>query len=173
MVQSCRCPEPNPECNRAGIPMVGRMWELCSGKCPAERPCTALMSEQYRALWDGKVPPTPTNSGETGKLQITVPQAKPGTKKNKLWKFMGQMYSYLEAHARWKLAGSPVPSPEQLAEREAACKSCPYYDVLKDGCKVCGCGLDGGSLDEKRRMATEMCPAEPPRWEAIQIGVIS
>lgn len=52
MAKPCECPHPNPECTRSGQPMVGRLWELCSGSCPSERPCSQEMSEAYRTRWD-------------------------------------------------------------------------------------------------------------------------
>ena len=35
---NCVCEAPG-FCERFVQPMPGRLWELCSGKCPAERPC--------------------------------------------------------------------------------------------------------------------------------------
>jgi hypothetical protein len=40
----CLCQAPNRFCRRAGVPMVGRLWELCQ------------TSEAYRNAWDGTVP---------------------------------------------------------------------------------------------------------------------
>ena len=89
------------------------------------------------------------------------------SRRSKLWRFAGQAYSYLEAKARWIAAGCPRPTEKQLAEREAVCRGCSHYRLQQDGCGLCGCGVDGGSLDEKRRMATEECPDNPPRWRAL------
>ncbi len=57
------------------------------------------------------------------------------------------------------LTGSPVMVSEAVyAERTAICKACEHYDAVADKCRVCGCyGL-------KRRLATERCPLDPPRW---------
>jgi hypothetical protein len=41
-VPPCRCDAPNPECHRAGVPMVGGRWELCQ------------TSAIHRALWDAR-----------------------------------------------------------------------------------------------------------------------
>lgn len=43
----CVCPAPNALCKRAGVEMVGRLWELCSG-----HNCTQTQSDAYRRLWD-------------------------------------------------------------------------------------------------------------------------
>ncbi len=48
-------------CRRAGRAMSIRDHELCSGACPAERPCPAPLSEQMRRHWDG-LPPLKTAS---------------------------------------------------------------------------------------------------------------
>lgn len=96
-----------------------------------------------------------------------IAQKSVGSRPYRLWRFGGQVLSYLQAKARWVAAGCPQPTPEQLAEREATCRTCPSWNSGRDGCGKCGCGIDGGSLDEKRRMATEECPDEPPRWKAL------
>ena len=40
--------------------MVGRLYELCSARCPVERPCTPEMSEAARAAWDAAALPAAT-----------------------------------------------------------------------------------------------------------------
>jgi hypothetical protein len=114
----------------------------------------------YRARIDGgEVPPVQPQ-----------PPVDPQTIPSRLWKWAGQAWSYMEAKARWKLAGSPVTPPAVLAIREATCRGCGQHDAARDGCRVCGCGIDGGSLAEKRSMATEECPADPPRWLALPLA---
>src|SRR5215831_11102621 len=49
--QPCRCAAPNRDCFRAGTPMNGRLWQLCSGTN-----CAPTLSLQYRAIWDGISP---------------------------------------------------------------------------------------------------------------------
>ena len=44
----CRCPQPDAACRRAGLPMTGRLWELCAGAN-----CSAQQSAAYRQRWDG------------------------------------------------------------------------------------------------------------------------
>ena len=114
---------------------------------------------EYKQMWDSSTQP---HKGVAAKEAV-----EPGSRPNKLWKFAGQLFSYVQAQARWVAAGSPVPTPEELAFREEQCHTCPKWDKEKDGCKVCGCGIDGGSLDCKRRMSTEECPLEPPRWKSL------
>jgi hypothetical protein len=53
--------------------MLGRQWEICSGNCPAERPCTKEQSEHWRGVWDGEIkqdvpapiPPYPMSAVQT------------------------------------------------------------------------------------------------------------
>ncbi len=47
--EPCRCPEPNPECMRAGQPMIGQLWEYCSGNCGS---CQPFTSNNMRYQWD-------------------------------------------------------------------------------------------------------------------------
>src|SRR5262245_34249619 len=49
----CECPGPG-FCNRYQRRMNIRQWELCSGKCPPERPCREADSEGLRRLWLGE-----------------------------------------------------------------------------------------------------------------------
>jgi len=109
----------------------------------------------YQAYWDGQ-PEIITRS--------PLPTYRPT---RTIWRFLGQIVSYTEAVVKWKLAGSPVTPPEELAHREFICKACPRWYAQMDGCRICGCGTEeGGSLKEKRAMATEACPDTPPRWPA-------
>jgi len=114
--------------------------------------------QDYRRMWD------------TDHATVVAPVASQPVwrsappRRTGFWRAAGQFLSYAEAMLRWNLAGRPVTLPQDLAKREAACKACVFWDSVKDGCKVCGCGIEGGSLDQKRRMATEMCPANPPYW---------
>jgi hypothetical protein len=137
---------------RSGLILTGRQAELYTGDCPPSRPCSKMAVALYRKRYDS----TPTEK--------PVPTLPPGTAKSKLWKFAGQLYSYLEAKARWAAAGCPVPTQEELKRRELLCFTCVWHDSKKDGCRICGCGDTGGSLSEKRGMETEHCPAEPPKW---------
>lgn len=48
----CTCETYDTRCTRAGRPMGIRDWEICSQKCPPERPCTEEQSLKYRERWD-------------------------------------------------------------------------------------------------------------------------
>ena len=52
---------------------------------------------------------------------------------------------------------------EVAAARLAACQSCPHYRPSDSRCALCGCCL-GDSICAKLKLATEHCPAAPPRW---------
>lgn len=63
---------------------------------------------------------------------------------------------------RWARARFPRPAAEELAARADACSLCPLQQHLGprgvvERCVSCGCWLP-----LKRRMASELCPAE--RW---------
>jgi hypothetical protein len=79
----------------------------------------------------------------------------------------GQLRNAARATARLARAiatGARVfVSPETAAARLAACQTCPHYRLSDARCALCGCCL-GRPLLDKLRLATETCPANPPRW---------
>jgi hypothetical protein len=78
---------------------------------------------------------------------------------------LSKMTRFGKALLNWAKQGFPVCTEEQLAERRAVCESCIHFggakEILKVGCKKCGCsGL-------KLALSSERCPDNPPRWKAI------
>lgn len=74
-----------------------------------------------------------------------------------------QLWSYKEALVRWKKAGYPVRTDEEVKEiHEKKCVPCSWYDKDKKRCKGCGCRVSAGSVAvlNKIKMATEHCPRE-------------
>lgn len=65
MIPPCICPAPG-YCERWQRTMTGRVYELCSGRCPPERPCSGKVSSMYRAMWDAAMKGLPVGP------QITV-----------------------------------------------------------------------------------------------------
>lgn len=66
------------------------------------------------------------------------------------------------AAARFVGSGLKVAPPEVQAERLAICSACPNWIAGGRRCSLCGC-----MTDYKIKMASERCPAEPPRWPAM------
>lgn len=99
--------------------------------------------QRYRDVWDKQTP-----SKEPGLVQ-------------KAW-------SYAKAVARWKVAGEPTRSKDEVNHIfETQCRPCQHFVVKKDGngsCKLCGCKLSKlpEGLKNKIAMATESCPIG--RW---------
>jgi hypothetical protein len=60
MNEPCLCKEPNRFCRRAGVPMVGRLWELCQ------------TSEDYRNAWDGALPANRPRCVHLGRITGSV-----------------------------------------------------------------------------------------------------
>ena len=74
-----------------------------------------------------------------------------------------QLWLYRDALVKWKKAGYPVRTNEEVKEiHEKKCKPCSWYDSDKKRCKGCGCRVtDGGvAVVNKIKMATEHCPRE-------------
>ncbi len=80
-----------------------------------------------------------------------------------------QAASFVSAEARWIGAGRPIRSEARVAEIFAICQACQHFrpgaSELEGSCVVCGCRLRRtGGLFNKIQMATEGCPAKPPKW---------
>ena len=73
---------------------------------------------------------------------------------------------YGKAVAVWTAAGAPTRSQAEIDERLAICQACPEYSPEHSACKLCGCNINAqaNGLKNKLAMATEKCPAKPPRW---------
>ena len=154
-VEKCRCDGPNRECRRAGLPMVGRLWEICSGRCPSERPCTISQSENYRRYWDSNEQVS-TNSPHPYHSRIYL--------RLQLWwrinKAKRRRYlRFLQAVLRHVLAGLPRASAADVEARRRICDPCFWRDKKTDTCTQCGCRLGGKKeLVAKLSWAGEKCP---------------
>jgi hypothetical protein len=75
-----------------------------------------------------------------------------------------QLKNWMEAKKRWKAAGKPKRSKEDVSEiMNEICPECPFH-IGEDKnlrCGVCGCFVpDGAFMTGKATMATEGCPKE-------------
>ena len=61
---TCACPEPEL-CARLGSHLFGRPYELYTGKCPPERPCTEDQIQRFRASYDKSSSSLPYRSPST------------------------------------------------------------------------------------------------------------
>lgn len=137
MTEPCKCPNPNTDCQRAGMPMVGRLYELCSGRCPSERPCRDGLSERYRAAWDE-------------------------AKRQRTWwhratEWFSKVFRFGRAVTKHVAHGMPKTTEEVYASRRALCDACNRRDPATDACTLCKCPLSR-KLFNKLRMAKESCP---------------
>ena len=74
---------------------------------------------------------------------------------------------YGNAVIRWIAAGRPVRSDDRVREIfERLCRPCERFDAKRQTCRLCGCRVrrSGSALANKIKMATERCPARPPKW---------
>ena len=83
--------------------------------------------------------------------------------------YIRQAWNYAAAVKRWIAGGGPRRSQDEIDRIFAICQACPYFaNTKKPHCRLCGCSLgtapDG--LKNKLAMATESCPANPPKWTA-------
>lgn len=84
-----------------------------------------------------------------------------------------QVLSYAAARKRWKQAGKPKRSREEMEHilREV-CQPCDHYQKIVSDvgrCRLCGCALNLGEKLNKLLWATEPCPAKRPRFVASVI----
>lgn len=82
-----------------------------------------------------------------------------------------QAAAFVTAQGRWLAAGCPIRSAERIKEIFALCRACENFwpgATEEEGvCRLCGCRLRSvGGLLNKIQMATEGCPAIPPKWTA-------
>jgi hypothetical protein len=128
MTEPCKCKtlEEGSACKRRCLPMTGeRWWELCSGKCPPERPCNQEDSDAVRAHCDGSRLPAPPPH---------VP-----TKAELLARFL----QAIATEIKWRATGGRGPTVEEKAIRRAHCDACkPHHDPETDSCTYCGCYLE-------------------------------
>jgi hypothetical protein len=71
---------------------------------------------------------------------------------------------YLDARAKWKAAGKPTRSDEEVQRIYAEiCQPCPEFNRF-GSCRICGCRLSKRpkALLNKIAWATESCPIE--KW---------
>jgi hypothetical protein len=74
-----------------------------------------------------------------------------------------QAWMYKEALLRWKRAGYPTRTQEEVEQiHKEHCTKCSWYDAEKKRCKGCGCKVTDGAVAvvNKIKMATEHCPRE-------------
>ena len=80
-----------------------------------------------------------------------------------------QVYTYSMAVAKWVAAGKPQRTQEEIDATLAICAGCEMFiDDGRPRCRLCGCSVNSqpNGLINKIAMATESCPATPPRWTA-------
>jgi len=74
---------------------------------------------------------------------------------------------FLRSIASWARQGFPISEHARYISRRAACATCIHWEGKRwfgsGKCKLCGC-----ATAIKLRMASEKCPANPPRWLAAQ-----
>tara|TARA_B100001093_G_scaffold339651_1_gene324417 strand:+ start:8487 stop:8840 length:354 start_codon:yes stop_codon:yes gene_type:complete len=67
-----------------------------------------------------------------------------------------------KALVEWQRAGRPVVSSEQWNKRLSICRSCEYWQEIKQTkiarCLKCGCSSG------KLLLSTSKCPLNPPKW---------
>lgn len=158
-MSECRCKTESEAllCRRAGTTMHAPLWRLCQ------------QSAAHRELWDGLPPVQEENEPE-----LTEEQGK------SFLAWAGDLTKLgaraARAYRRWFAAGRPRPTPDQLAERKAACEACPHLQRAANEirCGLCGCPIDGMSFlfglaerPGKAEMSTEVCPDSPPRWKPL------
>lgn len=188
--EPCICSGPG-QCPRYGYLVGQRGWELCSGNCPAERPCT----EEGRAMFLASIPLVIARFSPTTKQIIlggTQEELLRSIRQERAQRQQAASAPTLTATQRisrfaqalkdWKAAGQPIRSEEERRQIHLICTNsgteggppCERYDAQRDRCGVCGCGLSPkarGTMPKMVRafgipdataMATYHCPIE--KW---------
>lgn len=127
-----------------------KSWCKASPEYKAEMSRLAAMTPEQRKLF----------LAERATSQMT---AEPG--------MIAKAWNYSEAVARWKLAGSPTRSQQEIDAILEICRACPFYtNNGRPRCKKCGCSVNNqpNGIANKIAMATESCPLDPPKWSATE-----
>lgn len=140
-------------CSRFTRQMTLREWELCSGKCPRERPCPSdELLAAYRGQWAVEAAPWPL--ARLWRFRQWLRAKRPKVRRG---------LRFARALLRHALAGFPRASPADVEFRRSICGPCFWRDREKDECSQCGCNLGGVKLlPNKLKMAGESCPMWNP-----------
>jgi len=71
--------------------------------------------------------------------------------------------NYTRAIARWISEGRPIRDAEEITRIfHEICSPCPYFNEVRQTCKICGCRTrrSGSALMNKIAMKTESCPKQ-------------
>lgn len=110
-VELCHCSQENPQCLRAGRPMIGEFWKICSGNCPELIAKNPNVSEQARTEWDRRAEARRNGLPEIPTAQGTQKIRKPmglGDEVEKALSIMGITKDRVES---W--LGEPCNCPER------------------------------------------------------------
>lgn len=80
---------------------------------------------------------------------------------------MNRIRKYRKSAIKWIKAGRPKRTDKEISSLLVICKACENYQPKDDQsgkCGLCGChlSLNGPTIVNKLRMATETCPDS--RW---------
>ena len=80
---------------------------------------------------------------------------------------------YIKEERKWKEAGKPIRSAEEIERIHSICSKCPLFNKGGgwlpgyDKCSICQCNLHSKyTTMNKIAWATTNCPAEIPLWQA-------
>lgn len=138
--------------------------QFCRGQTGSCEVCGA----PYFGGWQNC--PSPRNRNPKMQLTLTAPVAPPEQKKTPCSEpGLAQLaYNYGTAYKKWKRAGKPRRSAEEIERIHAICQACEHFVAgVRPHCGLCGCTCSEGQnpLLNKLAMATEeQCPDNPPRW---------
>jgi len=83
-------------------------------------------------------------------------------------KFLKQVFHFGFAWCRWKLAGSPTRSPEEIRRLWlTCCGPCVHYHQDLEQCTICNCYVRDETDMKVNKLvyATERCPLKEPCFE--------
>ena len=107
----------------------------------------ARLQTYHKKLREGQTPESPTRqepdlTPEVERLGITLKMAK----------------RWVTALLKWRAAGYPTRTQEEVDRIVAICVKCKHY--VKGRCKLCGCCVSHSKIPitNKAKLATESCP---------------
>lgn len=169
---TCTCSGPGP-CEKWGITVTRRIYELCSGNCPIERPCPEIIRSKFL----DQLKTRPSKAGLRFTIRGTPPNG-PGEELKLLLASIGltskggcgcnEMANQMNS---WGIEGCNAPENREkiIGWLRSKSQELGWTEKIKAGIKALGQGLLLDPLDPSPGLLAEaICRAEAKEVEKVK-----